>query len=852
MVDNTTIITDPHTGATKKFTFDHSYWSHDGYITDPETGMFEKDGPSSNYASQKKVFNDLGIEVLDNAFGGYHTCLFAYGQTGSGKSYSIFGYGNNIGIIPMACSELFRRVSEEQAKAEAEGKNIEENKDDAKKSKNEATFFAGDTEYQVTVSMLEIYNESVQDLFVQPKKRPKGGLPIRQRPDGEVYVEKLTTIPVTSYSDIAEQIERGTSLRTIGATNMNATSSRAHTVTTIAFQQTIYRDGKPQNQIKSNINLVDLAGSERARTTGADAERQKEGSNINKSLSFLGKVINILAGIADGKLDAKKTVVPYRDSKLTRILQNALGGNSKTAMIAALSPADINYEETYSTLLYANQVKSIRNKAKINENPQDKLIRELREENERLKQMFENKKGIQEEIKEDKKHEDEAEGHVHLMNINEDPIMTGKIKHIIEDGDNLVGKPGKIPPPKIPISGIGIVPGHSQIKYDEANRKLMLYPNEKDPSKNKTHLNGTLVTAPHELKHGDRVLFGNNNLYIVIFPGEEVNEELLDYEEAMKEILKEQLDALRDEKYQSEMEEKLKKLKEDMDKEKDELDAKFKEEQERIEADRKKLEEEMKKRDEELQGKYKEVSGNNDKMKEIEERLKQQREEAEHLIQQQKLKEQDFMNEKNNALKKLEESNRKKEADKFHLLTLEGLQDQLAKMIIMCNEANDIASSLGRDKYHYEPFIDTEVLPNGTTVPKVYCRAYPDKDKQFFNTLTFDEMEDKSYLIRAKWEDYQYDSDADGPSADALRVDVDEGRTWGLLIRDDWHLIGNVFLYMDSLAMLMGTPSDETPIIDTKGKEQGKLVYSLDLKMYDKDGKEKDVFLIDSVRECYG
>ena len=170
----------------------------------------------------------------------------------------------------------------------------------------------------------------------------------------------------------------------------------------------------------------------------------------------------------------------------------------------------------------------------------------------------------------------------------------------------------------------------------------------------------------------------------------------------------------------------------------------------------------------------------------------------------------------------------------------------------MCNEANDIAASLGRDKYYYEPFIDTEVLPNGSTVPKVFCKAYPDKDKQFHNKLTFDEMEDKSYLIRAKWEDYQYDMDADGPSADALKVDVDEGKTWGLLIRDDWHLIGNVFIYMDSLAMLMGTPSDETPIIDTKGKEQGKLVYSIDLTMYDKEGKEKDVFLIDSVRECYG
>ena len=141
---------------------------------------------------------------------------------------------------------------------------------------------------------------------------------------------------------------------------MNNTSSRAHTVTTVAFKQTFYSGKKMTNQKDSNINLVDLAGSERARTTGASAERLKEGSNINKSLSFLGKVISILAGKAEGKKEFQKMVVPYRESKLTRILQTALGGNSKTSMIAALSPAGINYEETLSTLVYANRVKSIK------------------------------------------------------------------------------------------------------------------------------------------------------------------------------------------------------------------------------------------------------------------------------------------------------------------------------------------------------------------------------------------------------------------------------------------------------------------------------------------------------------
>jgi kinesin family protein 1 len=175
---------------------------------------------------------------------------------------------------------------------------------------------------------------------------------------------------------------------------MNATSSRAHTVVTINFKQTFFEESKPTNQKKCKINLVDLAGSERQSTAGTDAKRQTEGSNINKSLSFLGKVINILADKAANKKDSQNTVVPYRESKLTRMLQNALGGNSKTTMIAAISPADISFDETYSTLLYANQVKQIRNKAKINENPKDKFIRQLREENEKLKEMIENKNAL--------------------------------------------------------------------------------------------------------------------------------------------------------------------------------------------------------------------------------------------------------------------------------------------------------------------------------------------------------------------------------------------------------------------------------------------------------------------------
>lgn len=173
--------------------------------------------------------------------------------------------------------------------------------------------------------------------------------------------------------------------RTIGSTEMNATSSRAHTIVTIEFKQ-VSLEGKMKNEKTSVINLVDLAGSERASSTGATGDRFIESVNINKSLLILGTVINALADKAMGK---KGTLPPYRDSALTRILQNALGGNSKTVMICALSPALINFDETLSTLRYADRAKKIQNKATINESEQDKVVRLLKEENLDLKKMIE-------------------------------------------------------------------------------------------------------------------------------------------------------------------------------------------------------------------------------------------------------------------------------------------------------------------------------------------------------------------------------------------------------------------------------------------------------------------------------
>ena len=311
-------------------------WSHDGFRT-KDDGYCEPE--DDRYHDQRFVYNVLGKSVLDSAWEGFHCCLFAYGQTGAGKSYSMIGYGTNRGIVPLACEEIFTRISANT---------------DPEKS------------YQVTVSMVEIYNERVQDLLINPAKRPKEGLKIRENSAYGVYIEGIQKVAVNSFKEIERQMDEGSKNRTIGSTQMNATSSRAHTVIAIEFRQIVTFQGKKSEKF-SVINLVDLAGSEKAEQTGATGDRLKEGCAINKSLTCLGNVISVLADKAMGK--GKNLVVPYRDSALTRMLQNALGGNSKTIMICALSPADTNYEETLSTLRYADRAKKIQNKAVVNESP---------------------------------------------------------------------------------------------------------------------------------------------------------------------------------------------------------------------------------------------------------------------------------------------------------------------------------------------------------------------------------------------------------------------------------------------------------------------------------------------------
>ena len=306
---------------------------------------------------------------------------------------------------------------------------------------------------------------------------------------------------------------------------MNATSSRAHTVVTIEFVQKKMQDGKEMAKT-SVMNLVDLAGSERADSTGATGDTLKEGANINRSLSALGNVIKALADLSMGS--KKKIVVPYRDSVLTKLLMNALGGNSKTIMIAALSPADINYDETLSALRYADRAKNIKNKATVNENPIDKLIRELREENERLKkaaaggivdvgntagmspeEVAAMRKQMEEEIRAQlqanadqltdqttydaqvqQAHREDAQlvqnaqnakvnlTKPQLTNLNEDPMLSGVIHHYLSKGETTIGRADANPPPTIALTGLGVQKNHALImeqgKFFGINNKVVV------------------------------------------------------------------------------------------------------------------------------------------------------------------------------------------------------------------------------------------------------------------------------------------------------------------------------------------------------------------------------------------
>ncbi|KAG5177677.1 P-loop containing nucleoside triphosphate hydrolase protein [Tribonema minus] len=293
-------------------------------------------------AQQHELWDQVGKPALDKAFAGFNTTIFAYGQTGSGKTFSMQGVqggadGELAGIIPRMNEALFARVGAETAANP-------------------------DIHFLVTCSYFEIYNEVVYDLLDPDNRKNKGaGLEIREHTVLGIYVKGLQEMVVDTPKKLQALIDQGMASRTVGSTAMNDTSSRSHSVLSVKLHQRDASDAARSTFAK--LNLVDLAGSERQKSTGAAGARLREGANINKSLSALGNVINALVEVAKGR----KVFVPYRNSKLTRVLQESLGGNSLTAMLAAVSPAACNFAETLSTLQYASRAKAIQLRAVKNE-----------------------------------------------------------------------------------------------------------------------------------------------------------------------------------------------------------------------------------------------------------------------------------------------------------------------------------------------------------------------------------------------------------------------------------------------------------------------------------------------------
>ncbi|CAK9801954.1 Kinesin-like protein KIF13A [Anthophora quadrimaculata] len=499
----------------KTFAFDHCFYSLD---------------PSAeNFASQDVVFDALGRDILDNAFQGYNACIFAYGQTGSGKSYTMMGSGENKGIIPRLCDNLFDMIAKQQS--------------------SELT-------YKVEVSYMEIYNEKVHDLLdPQPKKQ---SLKVREHNVLGPYVDGLSRLAVTSFQDIDNLMAEGNKSRTVAATNMNSESSRSHAVFSVILTQTLTASkiGVSGEKV-SRMSLVDLAGSERAAKTGAVGDRLKEGSNINKSLTTLGLVISKLADQNSGSNKNKDKFVPYRDSVLTWLLKDNLGGNSKTVMVATISPAADNYEETLSTLRYADRAKRIVNYAVINEDPNARIIRELRQEVETLKEMLLHATGsilgqqrtdITEKLSESERlmkemsqtweeklveterlqHERQQalekmgisvqasgiqveKNKYYLVNLNDDPSLNELLVYYLKERTLVGGRSAKTDQ-DIQLHGLGILPEHCVITIEETG----LYMTPLNGAR--CFVNGTQVVEKTPLLHGDRIVWGNHHFFRVNCP----------------------------------------------------------------------------------------------------------------------------------------------------------------------------------------------------------------------------------------------------------------------------------------------------------------------------------------------
>ncbi|KAI6175289.1 Kinesin-like protein [Aphelenchoides bicaudatus] len=316
--------------------------------------VFTFDAVYGRDSKQMDLYYETFRDLVDSVLNGFNGTIFAYGQTGTGKTFTMEGLADQPemrGVIPNAIDHIFQHIQASQ-----------------------------NQQYLVRASYLEIYQDEIRDLL---NKDSKKRLELKERPDTGVYVKDLTSFVTKSVQEIKHVMKVGNENRSVGQTNMNEYSSRSHALFIITIESSeLGLDGEQHIRV-GRLNLIDLAGSERQSKTGAQGDRFRESTKINLSLSALG---NVISALVDGK---GVSHVPYRDSKLTRLLQDSLGGNSKTVMIANIGPASYNVDETLSTLRYANRAKNIKNKPRINEDPKDALLREFQAMISELKQKLE-------------------------------------------------------------------------------------------------------------------------------------------------------------------------------------------------------------------------------------------------------------------------------------------------------------------------------------------------------------------------------------------------------------------------------------------------------------------------------
>lgn len=531
-----TFATNPDTEEEKEFKYDFSFQSHD-----------PGDDTIGKYCTQNDVFEMLGRPVLGYALGGKNTCLFAYGQTGAGKSFSMLGkvgIPEDEGIIPRTCKQIFNIMEEE----------------------------AGDRcRITVDIQVVEIYCEQVNDLLQSRTQWPANGYkPHLTAKDG--YVVDTTKKPCFKYSHIDQAMEFADKNRSIGSHDLNPESSRAHTIYQINYSKVVLDEtGKPSGgSLTSKLNLVDLAGSERTDSAGTSGQMLKEGNAINKSLTALGGCIKALS-------EEKKP--NFRDSKLTLLLSGSMT-NGKVIMIAAVSPASICYQETMSTLRFADRIKQVKIKAKshVMVDPVEELKKEMEtmratmqaeidqlragidpssggEELQRLKVLLEEREREREEILKDlaeqkamMEGDDSArqatasnisknwskafqemgvsatrqkETLPHLVNLHEDDRLNETLVYPIKLGDTWVGKSNSANPPGMEFNGIGMVQDHCKITHVVENGNPHVYIELPSGGDGQTKVNGKKLKGKVELVHQNRVWIGNNYSLRFVFPGQE-------------------------------------------------------------------------------------------------------------------------------------------------------------------------------------------------------------------------------------------------------------------------------------------------------------------------------------------